>query len=115
MKQTRPTLLGPTIDATCAIGYKRNASDAISLDGVRASSVEEWLARHKVAEEPMRTLWPSASGRDTGTSGGGGGRLGSGRPLVRRRGSSHVGGYTLKIDIILPQMSLEMHMYDLSV
>jgi len=107
LKQTRPMLLGPTIDATCAIGYKRNASDAISLDG--------WLARHEVAEEPMRTLWPSASGRDTGTSGGGGGRLGSGRPLVRRRGFSHVGGYTLKIDIILPQMSLEMHMYDLSV
>ena len=90
LKQTRSSTPVSTIDVAGI--HKRSAGNASSLDEERASRVEKWLARHKASEEPMRTLWPSASGRDAGTSGGG--SRGSGRPLVRRRGSSHVGGYT---------------------
>jgi hypothetical protein len=96
-KQARAMLLGPAPAVDVTGGQKRGISGASSVDEERTSRIEEWLIRHKAVEEPepMRTLWPSASGRDAGMSRGSSrGRLGSGRPFVRRRGSSHVGGYT---------------------
>lgn len=97
LKQARATLLGPTQTVNAAGGQKRSISGASSMNEERTSRIEEWLVRHKAAEEPepMRTLWPSRSGRDAEISRGSGrGRLTSERPFVRRRGSSHVGGYT---------------------